>query len=54
MNIKGISSGAQYVKPCTVKLDEMSKYAGLAQENGFGSKLIGPPTLCTCREEDCN
>jgi hypothetical protein len=53
MNIKGISSGAQYVKPCTVKSDEMSKYAGLAQENGFWLKMIGPPTLSTCRE-DCN
>jgi hypothetical protein len=34
---KSISSGAEYVI-CTVKFDEENpSYAGLAQENGFGS-----------------
>jgi hypothetical protein len=45
---------------CTVKLDEQNPtYAGLAQENGFGSALLqrwpwvvkGASALCTCRKE---
>jgi hypothetical protein len=45
---------------CTVKLDEeKSKYAGLGQENGFGSAYVhslwwlvkGPEILHTCRKE---
>jgi hypothetical protein len=39
-------------------LDEkMSKPAGLAQENGFGSLVKGPSTLFTCKKEckkECN
>jgi hypothetical protein len=54
MNIKGISSGAQYVKPCTVKLDEMSKICWFGSGKWFWLKMTVPPTLCTCREEDCN
>ncbi len=45
---------------CTVQFDEdKSKYASLAQENGFGSVQLesllwivnGTNTLCTCRKE---
>jgi hypothetical protein len=56
---QSISSGAQYVI-CTVKFnEEKSKYAGLGQENGFGSAYLhglwwlvkGPAILHTCRKE---
>jgi hypothetical protein len=56
---KSISSCAQYVI-CTVKVDgKMSKYAGLAQDNGFGSVHFhslqwlgkGISTLYTCHKE---
>jgi hypothetical protein len=32
----------------------MSKPAGLAQENGFGSLVKGPSTLFTCKKKECN
>jgi hypothetical protein len=36
------STGAQYVIPCKLKLDEgnLSKHAGLAQQNGFGPAFL--------------
>ncbi len=39
----------------TVKLDEENrKYAGLAQENGFGRGWgKGAVKLCTCRKTNC-
>ncbi len=38
MKCQSISSGAQYARSCTLKLDdEIPMFAGLAQEIGFGS-----------------